>query len=370
MHHLTRPRLTFAALALTCALLPAPAPALAGGPTPASPPAATATLTPVTTPLTDDAPSWRHAVAAHSDERVDVLEVTAHSPTMGRDVPLVVITPTGDAPRPTIYLLNGADGGEGSANWIDQSDVLDFYADKNVTVVIPMAGAFSYYTDWLEPAPDLGGVQKWETFLTEELPGPLEDRFHGNGQRAVAGISMSATSSLLLAQHHPGFYRAVGSMSGCAATTTGAGNFGLGLTLQRGGATPEMMWGPVDGPVFREHDALINAERLRGTEIFLSNGSGLAGPWDLPSSPYLAGQTQQQASESMATTIGVGGAIEAASNSCTHDLKAKLDSLGIPADVDFTDVGTHTWGYWQDALRSSWPTFARAFNLADDLAGG
>ena len=52
--------------------------------------------------------------------------------------------------RPTLYLFNGAGGGEDGANWFNQTDVLGFLADKNANVVIPAEGRFSYYTDWVK----------------------------------------------------------------------------------------------------------------------------------------------------------------------------------------------------------------------------
>ncbi len=318
--------------------------------------APTAVLSGDVPPLTEESPFWRHAVAETGGRAREVL---AWSPSMDRTVPLAVLTAEPGAP--TLYLLNGADGGEGAANWIEQSSVLDFYADKNVNVVIPMAGAFSYYTDWLEENPQLGGRQRWETFLTTELPGPMEAHLGAGPQRAIAGMSMSATSSLLLAQHNPGFYDAVGSFSGCAATTSPMGRTYAEITVDRGGGTVDQMWGAPDSPYALHNDALLNAEKLRGTELYISNGSGLAGRWDLPSSPRLTGFDQAQTSEAVATTVGVGGLIEAATNTCTHDLKARLDALEIPADYNFTPTGTHSWGYWEDALADSWPTFARAF---------
>ena len=57
---------------------------------------------------------------------------TATSPAMGGlEIPLVVIGPKGKklgetAGLPTLYMLNGADGGEGKANWINQSDIVDY----------------------------------------------------------------------------------------------------------------------------------------------------------------------------------------------------------------------------------------------------
>lgn len=356
-------------LATTATILVAGAaaagPAQAGAATPVSVGKGTsettpqAVLSPDVPPVTADSPYWRRAVA-EAGERV--VELSAWSPSMERTVPLAVLRAEPGAP--TLYLLNGADGGEGAANWIEQSNVLEFYADRNVNVVIPMAGAFSYYTDWLEEVPQLGGKQRWETFLAQELPGPLEEYLGAGPRRAVAGMSMSATSSLLLAQHHPGLYDAVGSFSGCAATTAPLPRIYAAITVARGDATVDQMWGPPDSPNALRHDALLNAEKLRGTELFISNGSGLAGHWDMPSSPRLEGLSQQQTSEAVATTAGVGGIIEAATNTCTHDLKARLDALGIPADYDFAPTGTHSWGYWEDALARSWPTFARAFDRA------
>ncbi|MEZ2121790.1 MULTISPECIES: alpha/beta hydrolase [unclassified Corynebacterium] len=300
---------------------------------------------------------WRDKISEYDNSRV--VEMWAHSPSMNRDIPLVVIKADPTAgPRPVIYLLNGGDGGEGRANWIMQTDVIDYYLTKNVNVVIPMQGKFSYYTDWVEDVPALGGKQTWETFLTKELPGPLETKLGATNRRAIAGMSMSATSSLLLAQHNPGFYDAVGSFSGCAETSRGLAPEYIRLTLNRGGATPEQMWGPLGTPNWHYNDALINADKLRGTEVYVSNASGYAGTEDLWTSPWTGG-------EPLNVFIHVvnGGIIEGATNMCTHDLKVKMDSQGVPGNFNFRPTGTHSWGYWQQDLRDSWPVFARAFGL-------
>lgn len=314
-----------------------------------------------------DDPYWRRAINNNDNDRL--VELRATSPSMNdREVPLAVIkSQTPDAP--TIYMLNGADGGEqAGANWIQQTDILDFYLDKDVNVVIPMAGMFSYYTDWTHENSTLDGgagtKQMWETFLTQELPGPLEDYLGANNQRAVAGMSMSATTSLLYAQHNRGFYDAVGSYSGCAETNSMIGYEAINLTINRGNATPEQMWGPRGSDAWIYNDALINSDELRGTELYISNGTGLVGSWDLPSSPRLEGFSDAEKQAALLVTGIEGGLIEAASNHCTHNLKAKLDAAGIPADYNLHNTGTHSWGYWQDDLHKSWDTFARAFGMA------
>src|SRR5690625_333667 len=227
-----------------------------------------------------------------------VLKLEATSPAMdGRVVPLAII-PAGKPDRPTIYLLNGAGSAEQDTDWLNQSEAVDFYADKDVNVVIPQAGAFSYYTDW-NTSPDksyLKGPQKWETFLTKELPGPLEDRLKSNNKRAIAGMSMSATSSLLLAQHNPGFYDAVGSYAGCAGTSTPFEYEAMRLTVNRGGGEPEQMWGPMGSRTNRYNDALLNSDKLRGTALYISSGNGLPGKTDMPSY-YTQQRSEEHTSE-------------------------------------------------------------------------
>ena len=121
---------------------------------------------------------------------------------------------------------------------------------------------------------------------------------------------------------------------------------------------PLQMWGPLGTEKWAYNDALINAEKLRGTPMYISNASGLAGPGDLWSSPRTGGDSN---------VVGVyviqGGAIEGATNACTHDLKARLDAAGIGAEWNFRPTGTHQWEYWKQDLRDSWPTIARAFGM-------
>ncbi|MEJ6012888.1 alpha/beta hydrolase family protein [Corynebacterium sp. H127] len=304
-------------------------------------------------PMGDTAPKWRQKVEEHPQAE----EMWAYSPSMDRWIPLVVKRAVNPG-RPTVYALNGGDGGEGRANWVMQTDILDFYADKDVNLVIPMAGKFSYYTDWQQEVPHLGGKQMWETFMTKELPQAIEDNLNANDQRAIFGMSMTATTTLLYAQHQPGFYDAIGSFSGCAQTSQGAGLFGLDQTLKRGGATREQMWGPLGTGTWHYNDALTNSEKLRGTPMYISNASGLAGPDDLWS-----GERVQGNSANVALLNTEGAAIEAGSNKCTHDLKAKLDSQGIGADWVFRPVGTHSWAYWEEDMHASWETFRYAFGM-------
>ncbi len=322
-------------------------------------------------PADAEEPLWRETVQEKANQygADRVREIWTHSPSMGRDIPLVVISPPADmGPRPVLYLLNGGDGGEGRANWVMQTDVVEYYLDKNIHVVIPMEGAFSYYTDWVEDQPQLGGKQNWETYMVKELPAPIEKHLGANGKRAVAGMSMSATTTLIYGQQYPDFYDAIGSYSGCAQTDRDLGRISLDITLDRAGTDGNAMWGPTGSPNSLRNDALVNAEKLAGVEhVYISNASGTAGRWDVATSPRLADVPDELRFIPMAETIVVGGVIEGATNKCTHDLKAKLDAQGIHhVDWNFRNTGTHSWGYWQDDMRGSWPTYARAFDIEDE----
>ncbi|WP_408016221.1 alpha/beta hydrolase [Rhodococcus artemisiae] len=277
-----------------------------------------------------------------------------HSEAMGRTIELRVIRPADvTEPRPVLYLLNGAGGGVDEATWREQTDVVDFFGDKNVNVVTPIGGAFSYYTDWLADDPELGRNQ-WTTFLTEEAPPIVDDVLGASGSNAIAGVSMSATSALALAEYAPDLYQAVASYSGCAETSTDVGSRYVEMVVGLGGGEVENMWGPVGGPYWMEQDVIRNAERLRGTTVFVSSSGGLPGAHE-------AGAWQEHG-PAVIPDVALLGVIETAVSGCTDRLRTELDALGIEATYSTRIEGTHTWGYWEDALHESWPLLSEALD--------
>ena len=375
---------TLAAAAVSLSTLGAVAAAPSAGA--AIPAAQVAGQTPVGTVKAWDAPRSPSLVAGTSKpqdwvQQVDhktVLSYKVYSPSMRRDIPVAVVPATNAQGQrvygaPTIYLLNGAGGAEQNQDWLKMAPVKEFFAGKGVNVVIPQAGAFSYYTDWLDDTMNtayLQGPQKWETFLAKELPGPIERTLGADNRRAIVGFSMSGTSALVLPEHYPGFYNAAASFSGCAATSSPAGYNFARLTVNRAGnsdfttITPERMWGPMNGPYNRWNDALVNAERLRGTALYISTATGLAGRPDQVGYLLGLGAPDGVAQVASAKLQVEGGVIEAAINQCSHDLRAKLEGLNIPATYEFRNVGTHSWPYWRDDLQKSWfTTIAPAFGM-------
>ncbi|MBM7459665.1 alpha/beta hydrolase [Rhodococcus coprophilus] len=288
-----------------------------------------------------------------------VVVAYVYSAAMKRVVPLRVRTPAdASEPRSTLYLLNGASGGQGVATWDVQTNIDEFFAEKNVNVVTPLEGSFSYYTDWIRDDPTLGR-NKWTTFLTRELPPIIDAEFGTTGVNAIAGLSMSGTSVLSLAIAEPTLYKAVGAYSGCAETSSELGQFYVRTVVEsRGEADAENMWGPFDGPGWVENDPYVNAEKLRGIDLYISSASGLPGRHE-----HLAARSVGNDPALLLNQVVVGGVIEAAVDDCTRRLAARLEELGIPAVFEFRPTGTHSWGYWEDDLHQSWPMLAEALGV-------
>ncbi|MFH5208011.1 alpha/beta hydrolase [Antrihabitans spumae] len=287
------------------------------------------------------------------------LVITVHATSMNVDVPVQVQRPRDTSqPRPVLYLLNGADGGEGTAQWKLRTDALKFLEDKDINVVSPVGGAWSYYTDWKNVDPVLGN-NKWKTFLTKELPPLIDAALGTNGKNGIAGLSTSGTTVLNLPIAAPGLYQSVAAYSGCAQTSDPVGQRAVGITVWWGGGKVENMYGAPDDPLWRENDPYLRAAELRGLSMYISTGSGIPGIHDNLGDPHsLPGV------EGLANQIIIGGAIEAATNFCTHNLMNRLNELQIPAHYNFRPTGTHSWGYWEDDLKDSWPVLAGPLGIA------
>lgn len=272
-------------------------------------------------------------------------EVFIESPAMGRTIQVDVLHPAGGGDRPSYYLLDGLDPGVGQSTWLNATDAEAFFAGKNLNVVLPVGGQAGYYTDWQQDDPHFGRYQ-WETFLTQELPPIIDARFDGNGVNAIGGLSMGGNAAFILAARNPGLYRAVAGYSACPDTGLATG--GVMFSIANRGGNPANMWGPPGSAAWAEHDPSLMADRLRGKTIYLSTGTGVPGPHEAEIKPQLA------------ENIVLGGPVEVGINTCTVAFDQRLRSLGIPARIEYSSTGTHSWSYWQDKLHASWPTIGPA----------
>ncbi|MFI1460628.1 alpha/beta hydrolase [Nocardia carnea] len=283
------------------------------------------------------------------------VELAVYSAVMGREIPVRVL-PAADpaAAAPVLYLLNGITGGGDGGNWFDRTDLTEFFGSEQVTVVNPIGGAGSYFTDWRADDPVLGR-QRWTTFLAAELPPLIDAAYRGSGANALAGVSMAAASVFQLALAAPGRYRALGSYSGCVRTSDPQGRAMVEMVVRSYGGNPLNMWGPPQDPAWSDNDPFLHAGKLRGLALYVSAGTGAPGALDTMEGPGIRHNPGK-----LLDQLLIGGALETVAAQCTARLGERLHELGIPATVALRPDGTHSWGYWQRELHDSWPLFAAA----------
>ena len=115
-----------------------------------------------------------------------------------------------------LYLLDGLRARNDRNAWSFETNALQQFANDNVTLVMPVGGQSSFYTDWYSPSNFNGQpiTYKWETFLTQELPAFLEGYGVSRTNNAVAGLSMGGSAALTLAAYHRDQFRYAAAYSG------------------------------------------------------------------------------------------------------------------------------------------------------------
>ncbi|WP_024796040.1 alpha/beta hydrolase [Tomitella biformata] len=296
-------------------------------------------------PLTRDGISAA-AVVENQQISEQVRKITIASPALGRDVTVDVLLPADNSvPRPVLYMLDGVDAPDDYSKWMING-APEFFADKNVNVVLVNGGEASMYTDWEQEDPELGWNQ-WETYLTQELPALIDAELGTSGVRGIAGNSMGAQAALMTVTRNPELYSAVAGFSGCYSASDPMGMLTTRSTVTARGGDPDNMWAP-GGPAWEQHDSVVNAEALRGKTIYLSVGNGAVGRHE--PNPTLS-------------NVVAGGVLEGGANYCTRSMDARLGELGIPAVIDYEPEGIHAWGYWTDQLPKMWPTISAGLGL-------
>ncbi|AOW93790.1 esterase [Rhodococcus sp. WMMA185] len=255
-----------------------------------------------------------------------------------------------DEKFPAVYMLDGLRAQDNENGWTLETDAEQFFADKNVNVVLPVGGESSFYSDWL--AQDNGQNYQWETFLTKELPPILESDWRTTQTRGVVGLSMGGTSAMFLAARNPGFFNFAGSLSGILTTTALGMPQAVAYAMSdAGGFDADKMWGRPSNPAWEEHDPYLLADKLKGVSLYISSGSGTTGPYD------------QASGIPGVSTNYAGMGLEILSRLTSQTFATKLNKLGIPAQVNYRPSGTHSWPYWQFELHQLWPQLANAVNV-------
>lgn len=286
----------------------------------------------------------------HVTDRWD--KVSVYSPSMNK----VVVNDVFKAPKsgaPTLYLLPGIDGGDdldgprppGTKSWFGMTDIQGFFADKNVNVVSPLGGAFSWYTNWVND-----GSKQYQTYMTQELPPLINAQYKANGRNAVGGLSSTGGTAIDYAVQAPGVYRAVGSYSGFPSSSDPDEMQDISLTLSGGGASAEAMWGPFGSPDWVAHDPSKNVTKLKGVAVYAAASGGPQGEVDrLP--------------DGFGNNFA-GGFIEGKVADSTKRFADAAAAAGVPIHYVVRPEGSHTWGLFESEMQESWnTTFAPALGV-------
>ncbi|PYE12317.1 S-formylglutathione hydrolase FrmB [Williamsia limnetica] len=292
--------------------------------------------------------------AAASVERVDVVGPQRHdlsikSPAMGHQVRITVLFPRTSQPRGSLYLLDGGGRKTGISDWINEAGAEGYFSDKDVNVVLP-AGQGAFYTDWERVDPAFGRPQ-WETFLTVELPPLIDKLYNGNGNNAIAGLSMGGQAAYTLATRNPDRYTGVGSVSGCPLTTGVQNEAQIRAVVARDGGDAANMWGSWGSAGWVDHDPARRLDALRGKNIFIGAGSGVPGPLDQ--------KTRLDPGRSRLEKIATGSVLEIGARECSEEFADLMRADGLQPFEHFRRIGTHAWPYWAEDLEVMYPVLAR-----------
>lgn len=267
---------------------------------------------------------------------VEYLEVP--SAAMGRDIKVEF---QGGGPK-AVYLLDGQRAREDWNGWDIETTAFEDYYQSGVSVVMPVGGQSSNYTDWYRPAKGKDGVwtYKWETFLTSELPQWLTaNRGVAATGNAIVGLSMAGPSALTLSIYHPQQFIYAGALS--APLHPSANKWQISISMSdAGGFSSEDMWGPDSDPAWVRNDPYLNIDKLvaNNTRLWIYCGNAQATDLDKDRNGF----------ETLAGGVIEGQVIDANKQFA----EAYTAAGGKNANFNFPQGGIHNWTYWGQQLRA------------------
>ncbi|MGB3334768.1 MAG: diacylglycerol acyltransferase/mycolyltransferase Ag85C [Mycobacterium sp.] len=271
------------------------------------------------------------------------------SAAMGRDIK-VQFQPGGTH---AVYLLDGLRAQDDFSGWDINTPAFEEYYQSGLSVIMPVGGQSSFYSDWYQPSQGNGQnyTYKWETFLTREMPTWLQANKsvspYGN---AAVGLSMAGGSALILAAYYPQQFPYAAALSGFLNPSEGWWPTLIGLAMNdAGGYNANSMWGPSSDPAWKRNDAMVQIPRLvaNRTRIWVYCGNGTPsdlGGNNLPAKflESLTLRTNQQFQQNYAAAGGNNGV------------------FNFPAN------GTHDWPYWNEQLVAMKPDIQRVLGVGVD----
>ena len=262
---------------------------------------------------------------------VEYLEVP--SPSMGRNIKVQF---QGGGPH-SVYLLDGLRAQDDYSGWDINTPAFEEYYQSGLSVIMPVGGQSSFYSDWYQPSSSNGQnyTYKWETFLTREMPVWLQaNKGVSPLGNAAVGLSMSGGAAMILAAYYPQQFPYAASLSGFLNPSEGWWPTMIGLAMSdSGGYSANSMWGPSSDPAWKRNDPMLQIPRLvaNNTRIWVYCGNGTPGELGGDNMPakFLEGFTKRTNEQFQQTYAASGG---------------RNGVFNFPAN------GTHSWPYWNQQL--------------------
>src|SRR3954453_21713902 len=282
---------------------------------------------------------------AFSREGLPVEYLDVYSPSMGRNI-RVEFQGSGSASK-AVYLLDGLRAQDDYSGWDINTAAFEWFYQSGVSVVMPVGGQSSFYTDWYSPSSfnNQTFTYKWETFLTNELPQWLAANKQisttGNG---IVGLSMSGGSALILSAYHPAQFRYAASLSGFLNASALVMQQAIRVAmLDAGGFNVDNMWGPPWDGAWRRNDPTQQVARIvgNGTRLWIYCAPGGTTPLDEGADPNQA--------------FNATGLESMAIKSNKDFQQAYRNAGGSNATVEFPAAGNHAWPYWGAQLQALKP---------------
>jgi diacylglycerol O-acyltransferase/trehalose O-mycolyltransferase len=289
--------------------------------------------------------------AAFSRPGLPVEGLEVPSASMGRNI---LVSFQGGGPH-AVYLLDGLRAQDDFSGWDINTPAFDWFYQSGLSVVMPVGGQSSFYTDWYRPATGSNGTStyKWETFLTQELPAYLAaNKGISPTGNAVVGLSMSGGAALNLAAFYPSQFIFAASLSGFLNPSTGLWPTMIGFAMKdAGGYNSTDMWGVASDPAWRRNDPMVNLPTLvaNNTAIWIYCGNGATSDLDT------GGDFGVQYSAQFLENITI--------NTNKDFQKQYLALGGHNAVFNFPNDGTHSWGYWGAQLQAMKPDMLRVLGV-------
>lgn len=272
------------------------------------------------------------------------VDLTVQSPAVGAAVPVRVLLPAAWATQtgrtwPVLYLLQGAH--DDYTSWTRETDIAAFTATRDLITVMPSAGPTGIPSHWGTGGQP--GGPDYETFQLTELMQLLQRGYRAGAARAVAGVSTGGFGALAMAARHPGAFKAAASYSGILDTTFPGIPAVVMAIVAREGLNGLSLWGdPLsNAALWRTYNPAAQSTGLRGTALYVSQGSGLVGGGGDPLGEGLESTLWPQA----------------------QSFALRMTLSGIPVTTHFYTGGVHNWSSWKTEFTRSWPMLAKGLGL-------